>query len=121
MLSLEQKVSDWVRTFNAVTTDMIKKLWEAYPEDWEEVTSSDSDEEEYYDGQLPMWGTMWSFDDAYLNNWLDRKGIEIMSKLGFRIFKSRDFGYFFGIDGAGYDFYSEHWVPLYKAIFNKEA
>ena len=25
------------------------------------------------------------------------------------------FGYFFGIDGAGYSFYEEHWIPLYKA------
>ena len=24
-------------------------------------------------------------------------------------------GYFFGIDGAGYSFYEEHWIPLYKA------
>ena len=24
------------------------------------------------------------------------------------------FGYIFGIDGAGYDFYEDHWIPLYK-------
>lgn len=37
-----------------------------------------------------------------------------MSEYGFRIFESGEFGYWFGIDGAGYDFYKSHWIPLYK-------
>lgn len=28
---------------------------------------------------------------------------------------SEDYGYLIGIDGAGYDFYKAHWLPLYKA------
>lgn len=65
---------------------------------------------------LPMWGTMWSFGDSVDDWWLeDGNGIEIMSKCGFRIYESDEFGYFFGIDGAGYDFYDAHWIPLYKA------
>ena len=31
------------------------------------------------------------------------------------MYKHEEFGYFFGIDGAGYDFYEAHWTPLYKA------
>lgn len=38
-----------------------------------------------------------------------------MADCGFRIYEQEDLGYVFGIDGAGYDFYSEHWIPLYKA------
>ena len=38
-----------------------------------------------------------------------------MSECGFRIYYSEKYGYFFGIDGAGYDFYEAHWIPLYKA------
>ena len=38
-----------------------------------------------------------------------------MSEYCFRIFEHDDFGYFFGIDDAGYDFYAAHWIPLYKA------
>lgn len=65
---------------------------------------------------LPTWGTMWSFGDSADDWWLeDGDGIEIMSKCGFRIYESDEFGYFFGIDGAGYDFYDAHWIPLYKA------
>lgn len=37
-----------------------------------------------------------------------------MSQCGFRIFRSEEFGYFFGIDGAGYDFYEAHWIPLIR-------
>jgi len=68
------------------------------------------------DGVLPMWDTMWSFSDSCDNGWLDEcDGIRIMSECGFRIYKHEEFGYFFGIDGAGYGFYTEHWMPLYRA------
>lgn len=68
------------------------------------------------DGVLPMWGTMWSFGDSADDYWLEKmNGIAIMSRCGFRIYESQEFGYFFGIDGAGYSFYAEHWVPLYRA------
>ncbi|HJJ89377.1 MAG TPA: hypothetical protein O0W81_04655 [Methanocorpusculum sp.] len=69
-----------------------------------------------YDGSLPMWGTMWSFGDGADDWWLEEgDGIQLMSQCGFRIYEHEEFGYFFGIDGAGYDFYEAHWIPLYKA------
>lgn len=69
-----------------------------------------------HDDILPMWGTMWSFSDSADDYWLsDGNGIRIMSQCGFRIYEHEEYGYFFGIDGAGYDFYEAHWVPLYKA------
>lgn len=75
----------------------------------------DDFEVDRYDS-LPMWGTMWSFGDSADDWWLsDDCGIRVMSECGFRIFESEEFGYFFGIDGAGYDFYEAHWEPLYKA------
>ena len=65
---------------------------------------------------LPMWGTMWSFSDNLDQYWLEeRGGLEEMSKCGFRIFEHDTYGCYFGIDGAGYDFYREHWIPLYLA------
>lgn len=81
---------------------------------------SASDYEEYfevirYDG-LPMWGTMWSFGDSIDDEWLRSwGGLEEMSRCGFRIYEHDEWGYFFGIDGAGYDFYSAHWEKLYDA------
>ena len=64
---------------------------------------------------LSMWGTMWAFGDQIDNDWLENgDGIKIMSECGFRIYESGEFGYWFGIDGGGYDFYENHWIPLYK-------
>ena len=126
-MTKEEAVRDWVRGFNAVPTRMIVKLWELEPEDWQEVTcagESISAEEAASaeepicaeEPALPMWGTMWSFEDKADDYWLEEKGgLKMMSQCGFRIYRSEEFGYFFGIDGAGYDFYGLHWTPLYEA------
>lgn len=63
--------------------------------------------------ELPMWGTLWQFDSFLDNDWLE-ENIQVMSDCGFRIYKHDEWGYFFGIDGCGYDFYESHWIPLYK-------
>ncbi|MBQ4447475.1 MAG: hypothetical protein II897_04190 [Clostridia bacterium] len=82
----------------------------------ETVRLHKDDFEVEYDSTLPMWGWMWSFGDSADDYWLEELGgIEIMSQCGFRVYESGEFGYFFGIDGAGYDFYESHWIPLYKA------
>lgn len=68
-----------------------------------------------YDDYLPMWGTMWTFDDICDKDWLESEdNVRKMAECGFRIYEQEDFGYVFGIDGAGYDFYEQHWIPLYK-------
>lgn len=81
----------------------------------EEILVEDGDFEVERDGRLPMWGTLWQFGDGCDDWWLDEKdGIRIMSECGFRIYEHEEWGYFFGIDGCGYDFYEAHWIPLYK-------
>lgn len=65
------------------------------------------------DDILPMWGTMWAFSDITDNEWLETH-LQEMADCGFRIYEQEDYGYIFGIDGAGYDFYESHWIPLYK-------
>lgn len=82
----------------------------------ETVEARDGEFEVEYDDMLPMWVWMWSFDDSADDYWLEElDGIRIMSECGFRIYEHEGFGYFFGIDGCGYDFYEAHWIPLYKA------
>lgn len=67
------------------------------------------------DSRLPMWGTLWQFGDSADDYWLEEmEGLQVMSDCGFRIYEHEEFGYFFGIDGAGYDFYEAHWLPLYN-------
>ena len=68
--------------------------------------------------QLPMWGTMWAFSDPTDQEWIDGylgNHLQEMADCGFRIYQQEDYGYIFGIDGAGYDFFEQHWIPLYKA------
>lgn len=63
-------------------------------------------------GFLPMWGTLWQFGNGLDESWLENH-LQEMSNCGFRIYEHDEWGYFFGIDGAGYDFYEAHWIPLY--------
>lgn len=90
-----------------------------------EVEEDDLERDEYDDAILPMWGTMWQFNDSADEYWLTQlDGRRAMAECGFTIIESEEFGYFFGIDGAGYSFYEEHWIPLYKArglYWHKEA
>lgn len=112
--TIREATEAWANGFNAIPTEMIWQLMIDHLDDWEEVTIFEDDYEPYE--ILPMWGTMWSFGDSCDDYWLEEKnGIEIMSKLGFRIYYHEEFGYFFGIDGCGYSFMNEHWIPLYKA------
>lgn len=78
-----------------------------------EIGSDDMEHE--FDYVLPIWGTMWAFGDSLDNEWIESDGLQIMANCGFRIYEQEDYGYIFGIDGAGYDFYEDHWIPLYKA------
>ncbi len=63
---------------------------------------------------LPMWGTMWQ-TTSFLSYWIE-ENMEKVASLGFQIYECDDLdGYILGIDGAGYDFYEDHWIPLYDA------
>lgn len=80
-----------------------------------EIVETDKDDlSREDDDYFPMWGTMWQMSDSCDNDWLENN-LDEMVNCGFRIYESEEFGYFFGIDGAGYDFYEASWIPLYKA------
>ena len=153
--TINEAAHAFVNEMDAIPREMIAKLMEYDPDDWQNVTPpsvgdrvyvydecesgeiTHSDGEGFYtveldNGQtiecgtddfenesafdLPMWGTMWSFSDSSDDYWLTEDGgLQKMADCGFTIFESEEFGYFFGIDGAGYDFYEAHWIPLYKA------
>lgn len=65
------------------------------------------------DGYLPMWGTLWVL--PYMDqDWIE-DNLQAVADCGFRIYYQEDYGYIIGVDGAGYNFYESHWIPLYKA------
>lgn len=111
--TIREAATAWVNSFNAVPTTVVEKLIRLDPDEVREITPGRRDEDADY---LPMWGTMWSFGDSADDYWLEEEdGLELMAECGFRIYEQEDFGYLFGIDGAGYSFMDEHWIPLYKA------
>lgn len=67
----------------------------------------------YNDDILPIWSTMW-WCDNFIGQWIE-DNLETVISLGFRVYECDDLGIVIGIDGAGYDFYESHWIPLYKA------
>ena len=113
-MTIREAAQSWVKEFNAIPQEVIVKLMNAGDE-IEEVTPMTEEQLEEVEGFLPMWGTMWSFSEPLDDWWLEEKnGLEAMARCGFRIYRQEDYGYIFGIDGAGYDFYEDHWIPLYK-------
>ena len=83
-----------------------------------EVRCTSDDFEVEHDDIFPMWGTMWQFNDSCDDEWANGEylgpHLQEMADCGFRIYENEDYGILFGIDGAGYDFYEAHWIPLYK-------
>ncbi len=87
----------------------------------EEYTVEDCEsyilEEEDYDSMdygLPMWGTLFNPKERLDEDWI-RENLRVVADCGFRIYESEEIGILLGIDGAGYDFYTYRWIPLYKA------
>jgi len=118
-LTIKQATEKWIDEYmDGIPTALIEKAYNF--EEVDELTiyefNDEEDEDENRPYGFPTWGTMWSFSSTLDNEWLnDEDNRKKMSECGFRIFESDEIGYFFGIDGGGYDFYEQHWIPLYKA------
>ena len=99
---------------DVVVTDDDDKIYEIELGDRRIIRVHSDEFEVIRDCELPMWGTLWSFRDICDTDWL-KDNLDTMTECGFTVIHSDKFGYFFGIDGAGYNFYDSHWIPLYKA------
>lgn len=140
-VTIREAAQRWVNEFNAIPQQLITKAYPNMEEidilctdlecthcgntEYTEIEEDDGSEEkiltcdncehaefsEKYD--LPMWGTMWTVSNLD-EDWI-KDNLETMRKCGFWVYESDELGVFIGIDGAGYDFYADHWIPLYKA------
>lgn len=109
-VTVSQAAHEWVKEFSRFPTEMLIRIATQNIDLWHDVTVG----KEYPISPFPLWRAMWQFKDKADDSWLEEDdGIRLMSETGFRVFKHDDFGYFFGLDGGGYDFYEKHWIPLY--------
>lgn len=133
--TVREAAHHWVGGFNAVSEAMFKRAYAQDGLDHLEVLASPMNEcsycgadvqvgesecescgsdEVYTKRDLPMWGTLWSFGEWLDEDWC-RENAKLVASCGFMVYETADDDIFLGIDGAGYDFYEAHWVPLYKA------
>lgn len=76
-ISILDAARNWVRGFNAFPQSMISLLISQNPDAWRELTLTD---ENFSDDLLPIWGTLWAFDDSSDINWLETdEGLSAMS------------------------------------------
>lgn len=98
-----------------------------YPDDWpdhwhfecsweyvEDRRMYDYDEEDFELATtgIPMWSTWFQLGGG-LKEFVDMHPKEV-ADLGFVLIYHDDELWGLGIDGAGYDFYEHHWIPLAK-------
>ena len=100
---IRSAAEEWVGTFNMIPSGAIRKIEETLKPLGEKSIS-----------YVPMWNYMWTFSSVCDKRWLEHGGLEKMINCGLCVFEQEDFGYIFGIDGCGYDFFEKHWIPLYK-------
>ena len=116
--TVKEAADKWISRFSVIPKSLIEKAY-SYGKfnDIEEITptANNNGKTDTTDNFLPMWGTMWMFKEYVDVCWLNEEGgLQHMADCGFRVYEIEE-GYIFGIDGAGYDFYESHWIPLYKA------
>ena len=64
--------------------------------------------------KIPMWGYVFVPQNPLDAEWI-KENAEKVAELGFIVYETDEIGVFLGINGAGYDFFQHHWVPLYNA------
>lgn len=123
-LSLGDRVYIYAEEYNGEHGKIVKRCYDGDEERYlvqvggcnNDVVIDVEDIEVKRDGFFPMWGTMWTFDNSLDESWAgSEEGLRAMADCGFRVYEQEDLGIVFGIDGAGYDFYEAHWIPLYNA------
>jgi hypothetical protein len=63
-----------------------------------------------------MWGTLFECNDGFIADEI-RERLKEVQNIGFIVLDDFDeLNLCLGVAGAGYDFYSAHWQPLYELL-----
>ena len=71
-----------------------------------------------------MWGTVFEATDSHLAEKIIENSDAIINDAGFTVIDMRqsdkdgayDTAVFLAVNGAGYDFYEQHWIPFYRIL-----
>ena len=63
--------------------------------------------------KIPVWAWVFVPDEELDARWIKNHAKEIYEKCGIIVYETDEIGVYLGINGAGYDFYESHWLPLY--------
>jgi len=103
----------WIqRDFSMIPTDLILR---AYQDSLDEIQILVDPLNEYDEIPIiPAWGWVFMPLDPIDQRWFEHNAQEVYEKTGVIVYYAPDIGIYLGIDGAGYDFYECHWLPLYR-------
>jgi len=63
--------------------------------------------------KIPMWSYVFAPKEEIDQKWLKECAEIITDWCSVIVYYTPEIGYYIGINGAGYDFYDAHWIPLY--------
>lgn len=111
-MNIEEATKKWVNEWDAIPTEAVGVLINHDIDNGLESYMI-TEESDYMHGYPVAWGTMWTFRSLLDAEWA-LNNADILNQCGIVAYYTESLGVVFGIDGAGYDFYGEHWIPLYK-------
>lgn len=83
--------------------------------DW--IINNNSEFDYYYENLIeehyPLWNYVWKCPDNYINS--SYMNVDKLFELGIGVIDHEQ-GYYLFIAEAGYDFYEEHWIPMFKEM-----
>lgn len=100
-------VKRWVAQWNEIPTEAVTFL--ARNLEYEKLTG---DEDTQNTSELVEWGEMWTFKNHTDDVWA-LKNPDAFERAGISLFEVEKIGLVFGVDGGGYSFYEDHFLPLY--------
>ena len=102
----------WIREdFDGIPERLVLNqtdFWERF-----EFFGIDDETGEYGIVGPPMWGTYFMPNTRLDHDWIGANA-EAIAEIGFTVIYEDGDVFGLGIDGAGYDFYEAHWIPLYR-------
>lgn len=111
-----QATKEWLKEWNQYPQWIVEKMVGENYEFFQNITPYKDDDDNEYEEFFPIWGTLFEMSDSTDIYWLE-ENLDEIAECGVKIYSYDDGDnqmYLLGIDGAGYDFYENHWVPLYE-------